>query len=202
MNQGNQTAKLVLTSTIGVLMLGMVIRSNSLLQAHAIASESNAVGSQMERLRDSLRSILRDTERPDTDLGNATWLQIQNELKLVYQDQPELLDRTRFIAQHFDPFARVRLLPGLDGQPGTAEFDDNINGVVDDAGELGATFSDDLCVVEASQEPASQLEPSMVLQYGAYVAGAKHFTEPPRHPDRILVLHQGQDNAWSFVLDR
>ena len=203
MKHSNQTAKLFLTSTIGVLMLGMVIRSNSLLQAHAIASESNAVDSQMESLRNSLLSSLRPTEQPDTEMDDARWLQIQNELELVYQDQPELLGRTRFVQQHFDPSARVRLLPGLDGQPGTAEFDDNVNGVVDDAGELGATFSDDLCVVEASQEPASQIEPSIVLQRGAYVAADRHLSPPTtRHPGRILVLHQGQDDAWSFVLDR
>ncbi len=203
MNQGNQTAKPFLMCTIGLLMLGIVVRSTSLLQSHAIATDSNKVGLQMENLRNKLQSSLRPTEQPDTDMDDARWLQIQDDLKLGYQDQPDLLGRTRFIEQHFDPSARVRLLPGLDGQPGTAEFDDNVNGVIDDAGELGATFSDDLCVVEASQESASQIEPSIVLQRGAYTAADQNLSQPTtRHPDRILVLYQGQDDAWSFVLDR
>lgn len=202
MNKGDQTHKLILIGTIGALMLGIAVRSASLLRAHAIADESNAVDSQMENLQKRLQNILRITEQPDPDLDDAKSFPMQDELKLVFQDQPELLGRTRFIEQHFDPSARVRLLPGLDGQPGTADFDDNANGVVDDAGELGATFSDDLCVVEASQAPTNSIEPSIVLQRGAYVAGEKYFTEPPPHPDRILVLHQGQDDSWSFVLDR
>ncbi len=210
MNQGNQTAKLFLIGTISALMLGIVIRTVSLLQSHAIATESNAVGSQMEELRHRLQSSFRNTELPDTDLDDAKWSEIQDELNLAYQDQPGLLGSTQFIQQHFDPSARVRLLPGLDGQPGTADFDDNVNGVIDDAGELGATFSDDLCVVEASQAPANLVEPSIVLQRGAYVAAEKHLTEPTRHPDRILVLYpvgrpshsQGHRDSWSFVLDR
>jgi len=202
MNQGNQTAKLFLIGTISALMLGIVVRSASLLQSHAIAAESNAVGSEMENLRNSLQNILRNTEQPDTDLDDAKWSQMQDEFKLVYQDQPDLLGKTQFTGQQFDPSARVRLLPGLDGQPGTADFDDNVNGVIDDAGELGATFSDDLCVVEASQAPANPIEPSIVLQHGAYVAADRRFTQPTRHPDRILVLYQTRDDSWSFVLDR
>ena len=188
--------------TIGVLMLGIAIRSASLLQSHAIAFESNAIGSQMESVRTSLQNSLMNIEQPATDVGDAGRPQIRDELKRVYQEQPDLLSKTQLMVQHFDPSARVRLLPGLDGQPGTADFDDNVNGVIDDAGELGATFSDDLCVVETSQEPASQIEPSIVLQRGAYVTAEKRFTQPTRYHDRILVLHQGQNDSWSFVLDR
>ena len=202
MNNGNQTAKRFLIGTIGTLMLGILIRSASLLKSHAIATRSNAVGSQMENLRNNLQASLNYIVQPDTDLDDAKWLQVQDELKLVYQDQTDLFDRTQFNGQQFDPSARVRLLPGLDGQPGTAEFDDNFNGVIDDAGELGATFSDDLCIVEASQEPASQLEPSIVLQRGAYVAADKSPSQKPGYRDRMVVLYQGQDDSWSFVLDR
>ena len=203
MNHGNQTAKLFLIGTISALMLGILIRTVSLLQSHAIATEANASGSQMAELRHRLQSSFRNTGLPDTDLDDSKWSEIQDELNLAYQDQPGLPGSTQFIQQHFDPSARVRLLPGLDGQPGTAEFDDNVNGVIDDAGELGATFSDDLCVVEASQESASQIEPSIVLQRGAYTAADQNLSQPTtRHPDRILVLYQGQDDAWSFVLDR
>lgn len=202
MNRCNPAPKPFLIGTIGVLMLGIAIRSTSLLQSHTIAIESNAIGSQMESLRNSLQSSLANIEQPATDLDDAGRPQIQDDLKLVFQDQPDQLSKTQLIVQHFDPSARVRLLPGLDGQPGTADFDDNVNGVIDDASELGATFSDDLCVVEASQEPASQIKPSMVLQRGAYVATQARITQPAGHPDRILVLFEGLDNSWSFVLDR
>ncbi len=202
MNQANPTAKPFLMCTIGVLILGIAIRSASLLQSHAIAVESNAIGSQMESLRNSLQNSLMNIEQPATGLDDAGQPQIRDKLKRVYQEQPDLLSKTQLMVQHFDPSARVRLLPGLDGQPGTADFDDNVNGVIDDAGELGATFSDDLCVVETSQEPASQIEPSIVLQRGAYVTAEKRFTQPTRYHDRILVLHQGQNDSWSFVLDR
>ncbi len=81
-------------------------------------------------------------------------------------------------------------------------MDDNDNGVIDDAGELGATFSDDVCVVEASHAPAHPTDPGIVLQRGAYVDTHECFTQTTRYPNRLLVLYQGQDKPWSFVLDR
>ena len=138
----------------------------------------------------------------ETVSNERTWAEIQDDLRSVYHDQPDLLSQTRFIPQQFDPAARVRLLPGLDGQPGTADFDDNANGVIDDAGELGATFSDDLCVVEASQTPANLIQPSIVLQRGAYVATQERITQSTHYRDRIVVLYEGRDNSWSFVLDQ
>lgn len=197
----DRTARLFLTGTVTLLFAGVLLRSAGLLKSHAIVVESNGVGSQVENLRNHLQNSLSHTTKTDTGTNEASWTQIQRDLKLTFQDQPELLSHTQFIGQQFDPAARVRLLPGLDGQPGAADFDDNANGVIDDPGELGATFSDDLCIVEASHAPANLIEPSIVLQRGAYVATRKQITKPNRYPDRILVLHEGQDDAWSFVLD-
>jgi hypothetical protein len=194
MNKGNQTAKLFLMGTVVALMLGIVIRSASLLQSHAIATESNAVGLQMK----NLQSKLGKTKQADTELDEVKWSRIQNDLRANHS---AFVINTQFVWQRFDPTARVRLLPGMDGKPGTADFDDNANGVIDDAGELGATFSDDLCIVEASQSEPSKIEPSIVLQRGAYVSAKQIPDQHVLHPDRILMQHQGVNHSWSFVLE-
>lgn len=202
MTHGEYTIKLILTGTVGVLMLGIAVRCASLLQSDAIARDSNGVASEIENLRKDLQQRFSNSTVTETVSNERTWAEIQDDLRSVYHDQPDLLSQTRFIAQQFDPAARVRLLPGLDGQPGTADFDDNANGVIDDAGELGATFSDDLCVVEASQTPANLIQPSIVLQRGAYVATQERITQSTHYRDRIVVLYEGRDNSWSFVLDQ
>ncbi|MAI72865.1 MAG: hypothetical protein CMM01_18430, partial [Rhodopirellula sp.] len=94
MNRCNPAPKPFLIGTIGVLMLGIAIRSTSLLQSHTIAIESNAIGSQMESLRNSLQSSLANIEQPATDLDDAGRPQIQDDLKLVFQDQPDQLSKT------------------------------------------------------------------------------------------------------------
>lgn len=125
--------------------------------------------------------------------------------------------------QRFDPKARVRLLPGKDLAPGGKEIDDNANGVVDDAGELGATHSDDICVVEASSDPASDIKPSVVLQRGAYVPvpfddlypkatdpssskpgsenGSVAISGVPNRSPRAVVHGYSRGRAWSFLVD-
>ena len=194
MSDGRRSTKLLLTCAITVLTLGVLIRTAGLLQSNAIAAESNEINLQME----SLRSRLCKIKQADTDLDDMIWSRIQNSLRT---SDPELLSKTQIVWQRFDPAARVRLLPGLDGQPGTINFDDNANGVTDDAGELGATYSDDLCVVEASQSPPCEIKPSIVLQRGAYIPAKLISTKQFLHSDRVLILCQGKDESWSFVLD-
>ena len=81
------------------------------------------------------------------------------------------------------------------------DYDTDGDGVTDDAGELGATYSDDLCVVEASQSPPCEIKPSIVLQRGAYIPAKLISTKQFLHSDRVLILCQGKDESWSFVLD-
>jgi hypothetical protein len=194
MSDGRRSTILFLTCAIAVLTLGVVVRTAGLLQSNAIASESNEINLQMEILRNRLGKI----KQADTDLDDVKWSRIQNDLRT---SDPELLSKTQIVWQRFDPAARVRLLPGLDGQPGTIDFDDNANGVTDDAGELGATYSDDLCVVEAPQSTPSKIKPSVVLQRGAYIAAEQISTKQFLHSDRVLILYQGKDDSWSLVLD-
>lgn len=133
------------------------------------------------------------------------------------------LDRRRVQWQRFDAHARVRLLPGPDGYPGRAKIDDNANGVVDDAGELGATHSDDICVVESSSDPPSEIKPSVVLQRGAYVpvpfddlypkdtdrtlsapdsvSGSKPHSVSLTWSPRAVVHGYSRGRAWSFLVD-
>jgi hypothetical protein len=130
--------------------------------------------------------------------------------------------------QRFDPEARVRLLPGPDQLPGRANVDDNANGIVDDTSELGATHSDDVCVIEASVDPPSDVQPSIVLQRGAYIpvtldelfqaeihpsrANGRHSSasDPQMLPrenhqqvesSRAIVFGHTGDDAWSFLID-
>ena len=130
--------------------------------------------------------------------------------------------------QRFDPQARVRLLPGPDQFPGGANVDDNANGVVDDAGELGATHSDDVCIVEASNDEPLTIQPSVVLQRGAFIpaplndvrqllsqetksvadSASPTLPIPNSIPEasaipmaRAIVFGQTDDQPWSFLVD-
>jgi hypothetical protein len=70
----------------------------------------------------------------------------------------------------FDPDMVVAIRPGPDQQPGVAGADDNRNGVIDDRWELGATHSDDQCVVIlASQLESIPADQILILQRGANV---------------------------------
>ena len=61
---------------------------------------------------------------------------------------PQLLNHHEGLAlvSRWDALTPVFLKPGPDGQPGAAQVDDDGNGVVDDASELGATGTDDVIV--------------------------------------------------------
>lgn len=92
---------------------------------------------------------------------------------LAYFDTTGAFNRSnwRLVSrQKFDPDAKVWIVPGTDGEPGWAGWDDNQNGVVDDRGELGAAWSDDHCVTPADQlyMPLYRSR-SRVINRGAYV---------------------------------
>ena len=204
-DDANRLSALTLLAGTCVLVIGLMIRFQSLRASAAILSESQAVSLEMELVRDCVETLpwaeaLKDQRGPE----NFIQLQLKSKLKQPNTQQVDAPDPSNITvtAQHFDSAARIRLLPGLDGQPGTADFDDNANGVIDDAGELGATFSDDLCVVEASQASANPTQPSIVLQLGAYVGTHGRGNQPARYADRLMVVHEEQDKSWSFVVDR
>ena len=93
--------------------------------------------------------------------------------------------------QRFDPEVVFAARPGPDGMPGVAGTDDNMNGITDDRAELGATRSDDVCVIltalETDQLSANEV---VVLQQGAFVA-----TEVPTLNSQRPTAN---DRLWSF----
>ena len=72
----------------------------------------------------------------------------------------------------FDPDAAVLLVPGPDGRPGKIGVDDDADGVVDNSSELGAMYSDDLCLSPADDGYWSAIEDPAhrVVSRGAFVS--------------------------------
>lgn len=105
--------------------------------------------------------------------------------------------------QVFDPEAAVVMLVGDDLQPGVAGIDDDGNGVTDDRSELGASRSDDVCAVLTPSQLVSvdEQNPTLVLQYGAFVNVNSAEPRPDLPVQTRAILHGGDESPWSFVLE-
>lgn len=70
----------------------------------------------------------------------------------------------------FDADALVVIRPGPDNAPGILGIDDGGNGTTDEPGELGATGSDDECLVlfGAETQEAAKDPMTLILQKGAF----------------------------------
>jgi len=102
---------------------------------------------------------------------------------------------TRIEYQRFDPHALLVATPGADRRPGRAGADDNFNGRIDDRAELGATYSDDLCLVVSADALAELPADSvMILQRGAYAATNAHDWQ------RAVVVGSKEGRPWSMVV--
>ncbi len=102
--------------------------------------------------------------------------------------------------ERFDHDAVVILLPGPDGQPGVANTDDNGNAIVDDRTELGATLSDDICVVRSLETLDRQTSlTGLILQRGAFL-GADSAQITPSDRVRAVVKGRSGDDRWSFLV--
>lgn len=106
----------------------------------------------------------------------------------------------RIELERFDPQALVVIRPGADGKPGTAGIDDNGDGIVDNRIELGATRSDDQCVVVAAGDTVSTDPTRLVLQRGAFApeTSAAESDQPPRR--RAIVIGHSDKEPWSFLV--
>lgn len=82
----------------------------------------------------------------------------------------------------FAPSAEVVLGVGPDGQPGQANVNDNADSAMDDAGELGAVGSDDVCLApsDSGYQVVAEDDRSIVISRGAFV-------EQPDANDRFQV---------------
>ncbi len=102
------------------------------------------------------------------------------------------------MVERFDPSAAVVMLPGADEQPGVAGVDDNGDAVVDNPSELGATRSDDVCVVASADEEDQLPQPKLVLQRGAFVPS----DQTGEGPVRFVVYGATGKDRWSFLVER
>ena len=111
-------------------------------------------------------------------------------------DLPDQITSVRY--QAFDPDAVLVVQPGPDGMPGSAGGDDNMNGVIDDRAELGATNSDDQCVtLSADQLAMLPTDDVLVLQHGVFV----DVDQPrPRSNSRAFLFGlDNRDRPWSII---
>ena len=84
-------------------------------------------------------------------------------------------EATPIATERFDPDAAIVLDVGVDGQPGRAGVDDNFNGLVDDALELGAVGGDDriLTPLDPAYSVALAADSTRVMGRGAFVPRAE-----------------------------
>jgi hypothetical protein len=101
----------------------------------------------------------------------------------------------------FDPTAAVLLCPGVDARPGIADVDDDADGVVDNASELGAMYSDDVCLAPSDDgyEQALQSEPCKVISRGAYVAQEANESLDER-PSRLVLSGECDGRRWERLV--
>lgn len=126
---------------------------------------------------------------------------------IVIPESLRTLGVTNIRWQRFDLQALVMMRPGADGKPGIADIDDNGNGIVDDEAELGATGSDDVCVVATDDDRDNRLRddgkeddvatsPTLVLQRGARVPSIA------ARATSAVVLGQTRDcQQWTFWVE-
>jgi hypothetical protein len=108
---------------------------------------------------------------------------------------------TEITFERFDPDAVVLMRSGPDMQPGVAAVDDNANGIVDDASELGATGSDDVCLVQRASPDPSDDEITLVLQHGAFVPALPSELQNRSSQWRAIVKGQSNGDHWSLLIE-
>ncbi|MFK8111210.1 MAG: hypothetical protein AB8B91_03375 [Rubripirellula sp.] len=119
---------------------------------------------------------------------------------------PESLAITRMV---YDEEAVAWLTVGGDGQPGIARWDDNADGLVDNANELGAVHSDDLLVVtETNAEDDGMTKRKMFT--GGYVSvrpstAETRTTTTVGTPDRSRLKFldgTGEPRHWLTIIEK
>ena len=136
--------------------------------------------------------------------SNTTITPIQlPELTADVIDSPSARDKfgiTGVEYQRFDPLAVFAVRPGPDQKPGVADTDDNMDGVTDDRMELGATRSDDLCLVLGFDQQQDMDGDMMVLQQGALVP-VRDSTQKARSERAIVYGESADGSPWSLLVE-
>ena len=111
------------------------------------------------------------------------------------ESRQQLIEKPRGTAYHFDAQAKIVLGVGPDGQPGKAGVNDNADGQLDDAGELGAVGGDDQCLGPSDPEYriVANDPRSIVISNGGFVAG-----RGGSETDQLRYL--SKRNGW-FIVD-
>lgn len=176
----------------GLVGLAAVFRCWTLVTAPSQPAELTAA-------RSAVQQWLADTSPPPiNDEGNIPASSLDPQLRALGVDRVEI--------QQFDPKALVVIRGGADGQPGVAGVDDNGDGLIDNRSELGATRSDDECVVVPSARDASvgieeaEQEVTLVLQRGAFVPVTDPAELRTTKSRRAAVFGQSGGRPWSFVV--
>ena len=99
----------------------------------------------------------------------------------------------------FDPAAEVLLAPGGDLRPGQAEVDDDADGVVDNSSELGAMYSDDVCLTPTDHgySLARTNEACKVISRGAYILDDG---KSDNRPSRLVLSGRFDGRAWQRMV--
>ena len=106
----------------------------------------------------------------------------------------------RIEVERFDPQALGVIRPGADGVPGAGGIDDNGDGIVDNRIELGATRSDDQCVVVPPGDHVATTQPRLVLQRGAFAPEIPALRSDHHPRRRAIVIGKSGKEAWSFLV--
>jgi len=179
----------IIVLIIGFIVLGAVIRGRAIWDSPVRRPAA------LLETRDRVRQFVYAGE--DVSLHKTSTLEAAAEPQLQ-----SLVDQqvTRIEFQRFDPEAVVVMRAGPDGQPGVARIDDDRNQIIDDPSELGATYSDDVCLVESRHE---QDDKSLVLQSGAFVptAPGNRQGESVQQMRIVVFGESGENDRWSFLID-
>ena len=205
-------SRLVIALAIAVMAWATVQRAVMLssVAAHSMDDRSTA---QLAAEADSRAAVAELLESWDGQIADPRVL--ANEDGPNRQQWQQLAGRgvTRVSMMDFDVNAMVVMRPGADRKPGFAGIDDDANGVLDDRTELGASRSDDRCVVV----PAAPLkrheglkgreEHTLVLQRGAFLPAAEVSTTGlgPTNaigPRRAVIHGESDGRRWSMLVDR
>tara|TARA_R110002049_G_scaffold2750_6_gene22049 strand:- start:1959 stop:2525 length:567 start_codon:yes stop_codon:yes gene_type:complete len=153
---------------------------------------------------------------PDSMLALASMSESSSS-DLLQTPTAKALGVRRVTALVFDPQAVVLLCPGDDAAPGKARFDDDADGIVDNASELGAMYSDDRCLapLDPGYDEALETPSCKVISQGAYVASelvpgqhahsddhTAHDHTSPDHPPRWLISGRLNGRDWEREMGR
>ena len=100
----------------------------------------------------------------------------------------------------YDESAAVLLTCGDDGKPGQADLDDNLDRIVDNTLEMGATQSDDRCLApwDDLYDQALMQNGTIPISRGTFVRGEK---ESGQAVDVRFLLHgQTGKHDWTWIV--